>query len=159
MHKNKRAFLWLFISFLASPVHALSPARVEAQLKVEFVEQGVALQENERARILEIGSKAMTWCTRQPSYIVGHAVASEGPAAHRAHLASARARYLAELLRAVGIRGGEIKISSDPEPVRATPSEKKDDPKPAPYATLALAGVPNFRFCPEDDSGFPTGLR
>jgi len=134
-------------------------------MKVEFAAHGIALEGSQRAQVIAIAEKTKTWCRRETSVVMAFSAASEGSQSYRMYLASARAKYLVELLKISGIPEREIvtyavagdEMESSISPVRHV----AEDPSTGHSADLEFRGVPAVGSCPEreSDSGFPSGLK
>lgn len=107
-----RAFCAALLVFAAS-AHGLSPAQSSEDLKIDYPSQGVALEEDQRARVAAALLKTRAWPqTRLVVMLMANSSRSEGKSTHRRDLAVARAKYLVELLKTHGVAEAEIHVAA-----------------------------------------------
>jgi hypothetical protein len=107
-----RAFCGALLVFTAS-AHGLSPAQSSEELKIGYPPQGIALEEDQRARVVAALLKTRAWPqTRLVVMVMAGSSFSEGKSTQRRNLAVARAGYLVELLKTHGVAETEIHVAA-----------------------------------------------
>lgn len=149
---NKATITFVAAIALTISAHALSPARVEERLQVEFAAHGIALEASQRALVIQAAEKAMRWCRRETTVVMAYSAASEGSQSYRMQLASARAKYLIELLKFSGIPASAIAtyaVAGD-QMASSVSSDRHvaEDPSIDHTADLRFVGVPEIKSCP-----------
>ncbi|WP_093342717.1 OmpA family protein [Variovorax sp. PDC80] len=107
-----RAFCAALLVFTAS-AHGLSPAQSSEELKIGYPPQGIALEEDQRARVVAALLKTRAWPqTRLVVMVMAGSSCAEGKSTHRRNLAVARAEYVVELLKTHGVAEAEIHVAA-----------------------------------------------
>ena len=86
--------------------------RSSEDLKIDSPSQSIALEEDQRARVVAALLKTRAWPqTKLVVVLMASSSCSEGKSTHRRNLAAARAEYLVELLKTHGVAEVEIHVA------------------------------------------------